>query len=1048
MHARVSRSLPLVLAALGLAVPAAAQPVATQITPANAASLLFGGSDADGGVDDWYLSNGVVEAIIDDAALRTDLPPGVSPPPKQSEAGFTGGSLIDLGRVGRNNDQLAQLFTVGGLSTSNFILYGPSAECPTCTISASTTATTATVRVEGVLLGFDPPVPASDLRVVTEYIAAGSDPFLTVRTTVTNTSGSSAPLLGGLLDVFVWTSRAIVPFSPLPNRGFDHVELDLANPFPAIELPAFSAGPGNLGPADGIMDPTSGTPAGEVSYGLLGVEFALDPDGPGPTPPTVTPVNTLFGVSGNNITAFGNSPAGSLAAGASLTYTRRIYVGDRNDVASVANDMIPELAARTGFATGTVSGFVSATDAPAVAASVIATRVGGPAVPGFATGAPVTHFRTDPATGAFSGVVLPEGTYDLEFRAEERDPVTVAGVVVSAGSNTLVPVPAMSGKGTVTFEVFERVPGASDPLVPAKVTIVGLDVPNPRLGHDFDAFVLPVSGPQEDILPESFGGGPGQRNFVYLADGTGSVSLRPGRYELYFSRGPEYTVSRRRVRVREGRTRRVRARLSRVAEVPNALSADFHIHSARSLDASAPPRDRVASFAAEGVEVMVSTDHDFHLDYGPVIASLGIGDRITSIVGSETTTTVPNPPVFPNSIGHINAWPLPVDPTARRDGSIDDEFVAPNWIFSSLRARGAEVVQYNHPRAGFSGLTVIGFFNNIGYDPDLPITAPPNDVLLDDDVLGPGGSGVPNPDGFRNIDFDVMEILNGTDIDDYLEVRRDWLSLLNQVGDSTPSGPVPFIGGTAVSDSHRITVEAAGYGRTYVLGTGDDPAAMVASVLDANVIAGNMFGTTGPMIEFTVDDGSNTAGLGGTLVPGGSTVNLNIRVRASNWIPVDEVRVIANGFTILTFKDPDVSGPPRKPWAQGSGRVVRFDRTIPVTLAQDTYFIVEAGVRLDPLAPPDPFVDTIVPGMRPIAFTNPIFVDLAGNGFDAPGLPVEPLPGGGGGGGGGGAEVRSARAALPALSPAEREELRHHFPIHRLVIPPEAVEQALGAGGE
>ncbi len=35
----------------------------------------------------------------------------------------TGGSLIDLALVGHDNDPLSQLFTVGGLSTENFIAY-------------------------------------------------------------------------------------------------------------------------------------------------------------------------------------------------------------------------------------------------------------------------------------------------------------------------------------------------------------------------------------------------------------------------------------------------------------------------------------------------------------------------------------------------------------------------------------------------------------------------------------------------------------------------------------------------------------------------------------------------------------------------------------------------------------------------------------------------------------------------------------------------------------------------------------------------------------
>src|SRR5262249_15018519 len=150
---------------------------------------------------------------------------------------------------------------------------------------------------------------------------------------------------------------------------------------------------------------------------------------------------------------------------------------------------------------------------------------------------------------------------------------------------------------------------------------------------------------------------------------------------------------------------KINFRLRRSVDTTGFLSGDFHIHSAKSLDSTAPLQDRVAGFAAEGVEVMVSTDHDYQVDYTPIIAGLGLGSRITSIVGNEVTGSVPNPPVFPDSTGHINAWPMTVQPNARRDGAIEDEFVAPNWIFKRLRDQGAQVIQYNHVRAGVSGIT-------------------------------------------------------------------------------------------------------------------------------------------------------------------------------------------------------------------------------------------------------------------------------------------------------------------------------------------------------
>ncbi|MBY0274695.1 CehA/McbA family metallohydrolase [Candidatus Binatia bacterium] len=955
------------------------------MTAGNAASVLFAGTDADGGIDDWYVSNGVVQAIVDDVGPQDDLVPLLGPaaPPKVSEFALSGCSVLDLGNNGQNNDHLTQIFTVGGLSTSNFIVYSG--------VSASSTPTSATITCTGNLLGFDQgatPVPPSDLVVVTEYTAANADPYLTVTTTVTNNHPTNpASGLGGFLDVSLWTQRAQVPFSPVAGKGFKHAVLDFSNIAAALELPPFAAAPGLAGPGDGIIDPANNLVAGENAYGILGDEASIDQDGAGPNPPVVAAVNSLFGVSSNLLTAFGNSPLGTLQPGGVLTYKRRIYVGSKNDVAAVANPMITEIAARRGFATGTISGEVDAADATDVAASVIATRTGGAALPVFGPGTPVTQFRTS-ATGAFSGIVLPVGTYSLEVRSPERDPVTVTGVVVNAAANTAVTVPELSALATLDLKVLETVAGP-DPAMPAKITIKGVaPTVDPRFKSDVIAIGDPTVGPDVDLRMETFGGGPAQANWVFLASGSGTVQLRPGKYEIYASRGPEYSLRRKIVNVRAQRTRKINFRLRRSVDTAGFVSGDFHIHSARSLDSTAPLQDRVAGFAAEGVEVMVSTDHDYQVDYAPIIANLNLGSRITSMVGNEVTGSVPNPPAFPDSTGHINAWPLTVQANARRDGAIEDEFVAPNWIFKRLRDQGAQVLQYNHVRAGVSGITSIGFFNNFGYDPSLPLAASPNDMLLDDDVTGPGTSGVSNPDGLRNIDFDVMEILNGTEIPAYIAVRRDWLSLLNQIDPPT----VPFIGGTGTSDSHRVTLESAGYARTYVGGAGDDPATLDPTTFNANVKAANMMATTGPFIRFSVlDTIGASAGLGGTLVPASGTVRLRIEVQAANWIPVDQVRVIANGFTTLTFDattSPKVGAPPASPFSQALGKITRFDAEIPVNLAVDTYFIVEAGAKLSPLPTPDALIDKIVPGMIPLGFTNPIFVDLAGDGFDSPGLPV------------------------------------------------------------
>jgi hypothetical protein len=534
-----------------------------------------------------------------------------------------------------------------------------------------------------------------------------------------------------------------------------------------------------------------------VSYGLLGVSVVRDPDGPGGAGPDINAaVNNLFGVSDGLISALGNNVGlvpGGVPAGGTLTYTRRIYLGDKNDVRSVSNYIFPELATR-GLANpvvnGTISGNIDAVGDANVEATLNLTRLGrcsvgsapckvnadctsGTCVDPFPTTGQfpngyTSQIRTD-STGAFSGVVLPRGDYEATIESAERNTVTVSPIVVNAALNTPVVVPNLSARGTVSFTVTEKKPGS--PALPARLTFKGVNpTPDPVFNHDFSA--LEGATPLEThtfggTQAGSAGSAAGQGNVVYTT-GSGSIQVRPGTYDIYASRGMEYSVDRVQVVVTASNTSNAAFSLKRAVKTKNAISVDSHIHTGRSVDTAAAVRDRVLSFAAEGVEVMISTDHDAHTDFAPIITSFALDSRMTSVIGNEITGSVPAPPAFPNSFGHINAWPVPLLVNEPRDGAIQDEYVAPNFIFSRLRNQGAEVIQYNHPRAGVSGITTIGYFNNIGcgrcendvdttcnvdgdcpagpgqnctcvgYQPDRTISTPPNDLLLDDGVLGPG----------------------------------------------------------------------------------------------------------------------------------------------------------------------------------------------------------------------------------------------------------------------------------------------------------------------
>ena len=207
---------------------------------------------------------------------------------------------------------------------------------------------------------------------------------------------------------------------------------------------------------------------------------------------------------------------------------------------------------------------------------------------------------------------------------------------------------------------------------------------------------------------------------------------------------------------------------------------------------------------------------------------------------------------------------------------------------------------------------------------------------------------VRNSTGTRNIDFDAMEVENAsktTDLGYARRMRRDWLSFLNQGLQVGKAGARHPVWATGVSDSHRMIVELPGYARTFV-GAGEFPAKTLdIKAFNQQVLAGNMTVTAGPYITVTATKDTTSAGVGQTLAATGA-VTLNIKVQASPWVPVDEVRIIKNGCTVQCFNGtttPAVAPRPADPYEQSAANVVRFDATLPDTVSADSYYVVEAG---------------------------------------------------------------------------------------------------------
>ena len=301
--------------------------------------------------------------------------------------------------------------------------------------------------------------------------------------------------------------------------------------------------------------------------------------------------------------------------------------------------------------------------------------------------------------------------------------------------------------------------------------------------------------------------------------------------------------------------------------------------------------------------------------------------------------------------------PLPFDPLAYRGGAARGEGRRLRGMIAEVRALpGRRVVQLNHPRSKRGEVSDLNYFTHLGvvgepFRRTEPLSAWPNQVLVERDPAT----------GLRDLDFDVIELLNGHSMRQFRAVRSDWYALLLQ-GEFRPA--------VANSDSHDAS-ELVGYPRTYVRmpeGAATDPASLDADLFIAALAAGRAYGSTGPLLDVWLETDSDRTGLGG--LHGHADGVLRVSVRTAPWIPISELRVLQSGREVHRAAiSPDATA------------------AIAVTFERDGFLTVEVtGGR-------GPDYERIAPGFTPLAFTNPIFVDADGDGrYVAPGLPSGSLP--------------------------------------------------------
>ncbi len=504
-----------------------------------------------------------------------------------------------------------------------------------------------------------------------------------------------------------------------------------------------------------------------------------------------------------------------------------------------------------------------------------------------------------------------------------------------------------------------------------------------------------------------------------LVDPQGSeLEVPAGRYQVFATAGPEHQLAMQELELREGEITVVAFELAPLAIAPAGwLSADLHVHGRASFDSSIPDDDRVKSFLAAGVDVIAATDHDVIGDYARTVNALGVGDQVAVMGGLEATQIIPWLDVpgedVPRVIGHFNFWPLVQVPGAASAGAPSDEYLEPGALFDRMAPLvGADgMMMLNHPWDEPLFGRDLGYLRAIEFDPRVPIgEASP---LL----RRPAG-------GHRNLDWNLIEIINGADASEIHKARGSWFALLAQ-------GHV--VAGAGNSDSHGLTDQQLGWARNWVAAEGAagpmtiatfDATRFSAALRDGRLVAGNGIVVTA---QVGPDPGvRRTVGLAPYTPAPGDVLEIN--VRAPPWVPVEEVRLITSKGTTIVAAGPTLLrvGDPF-----GTAGVQRYQAFFEIAqlVDRDDFIIVEAGMAYPPAAdldhdgvpdttdnnedgviddadvdededvgpltagpdPEDPAhprwaVTRVIPGAVPMGFTNPILVDLDGAGWTPPGL--------------------------------------------------------------
>lgn len=441
--------------------------------------------------------------------------------------------------------------------------------------------------------------------------------------------------------------------------------------------------------------------------------------------------------------------------------------------------------------------------------------------------------------------------------------------------------------------------------------------------------IVPAAGSSVPTLPGNYGEAPildNRLQVAYSVEGSLTLPVPPGRWEVIVSRGYEWELYRETVDVAPGARVTVNAVLDHTVDTTGVQCADFHVHTWRSNDSGDDAAEKVKQAIADGLELPVRSDHEYVADFSSEIETVGGGAYARGFGSIELTSF--------EIWGHMGVFPLVPNPAEVNAGApkwqtfptndaLDTPFatLSPPQVFEAVRARSeSPLVIINHPRGPTN------YFGYVGYD---------------------AATGTATSTADWDTKFTLVEVFNDAS---WLASRngtvKDWFGLLR-------AGRKIFAVGS--SDSHGMSHSPVGFPRTCLaLGT-DDPRALTANQVRDTLGAGHGVVSGGIYVSAKL----GTAGPGDTTTGAGSPQMVDVTVQAASWIDVDAIDVVVDGETVDTISV--------MPQDAVAGTAIRWRGQVPVTVRATGGFVVIAAYAQRALEP-------VHPGRVPFGVTNPIFV--------------------------------------------------------------------------